>query len=108
LDGGEVVGVGTVEAVFGEGAGRQYRQGQGQDQFVFHGRCSSGIDGLLCSMGFMLRRLIRLKSAKSSANKSTFSICLMCRYLRSITSGVPFRERRKTLRHPSKDASAEL
>ena len=37
---GKGVGIGPVETIFGKGASGENRQGQGEDQFVFHGHCS--------------------------------------------------------------------
>jgi hypothetical protein len=51
LSRGKSVSASTVEAIFGEGASCESREGQGEDQFVFHGRCS-GVREVVCFYGF--------------------------------------------------------
>jgi hypothetical protein len=64
LGGGEVVGVGAVETIFGECTGSEYREGKGEDQFAFHGCCSFGLREVVCFYGFNAKPINLIKKRK--------------------------------------------
>lgn len=79
--GGESSRACAVVAIGGEGVGGQYRQGQGEDQFGFHGRCSRCVGVVCLGVEFILRRLIRLKSANKCLKQSSKSIYSVRRFI---------------------------
>ncbi|MOA36916.1 hypothetical protein D3C78_1584720 [compost metagenome] len=57
-------GTGALKTIGGKGIGGQYGEGQGEDQFGFHGVCSRCVDVLCVGCGVHTTRINLIKKRK--------------------------------------------